>query len=347
MISFVAMVRKAVSLDELMTDLKNKIYKPIYFFTGDEPYYIDKVTEYIMGTVLTEAEKSFNQTVIYGKDSDAATVLNATRRFPMMSNQQLVILKEAQELRNFDDLVHYIENPLKSTILVINYKYSNIKGLDKRKKIYKSIEQNAVVFESIKLYDDKIPVWISNYLKKRNIKIEAKAAVLLSEYLGNDLSKIVNELEKLVIISGDNTLIIDSQLIEKNIGISKEYNHYELQNALSRRDIVKANRIINYFAENQKNNNIAQTITSLFYFFSKVLVFHCINDKSRKNIAASLKINPYFVGEYETAAKAYPVGKVVRIISLLREYDVKSKGFGNVSTTAGDLLKEMTYKILH
>ena len=341
------MIKNAVSLEELMSDLKNKIYKPVYFFTGDESYYIDKITEYIMSTILSEAEKSFNQTVIYGKDSDAATVLNAARRFPMMSNQQVVILKEAQEMRNFDDLVHYIENPLKSTILVINYKYNNIKGLDKRKKIYKSIEQNAVVFESIKLYDDKIPAWISNYLKKRKIKIEPKAAVLLSEFLGNDLSKIVNELDKLIIMSGDNNLVIDSQEIEKNIGISKEYNHYELQNALSRKDILKANRIINYFAENQKNNHITQTITSLFYFFSKVLVLHCINDKSRKNIVASLKINPYFTGEYELAAKAYPIGKVVRIISLLREYDVKSKGFGNVSTSAGDLLKELTFKILH
>ncbi len=338
------MIKKTVSLEELMTDLKNKIYKPVYFFTGDEPYYIDKVTDFIMNNVLTEAEKSFNQTVIYGKDSEAATVINAARRFPMMANQQVVILKEAQELKNFEDLIFYIENPLKSTILVINYKY---KSLDKRKKAYKSIEQNATVFESDKLYDDKIPTWIANYLNKKNFKIEPKAAVLLSEFLGNDLSKIANELDKLIIISGDNKEIINSQLIEKNIGISKEYNHFELQNALVRKDIFKANQIINYFAGNQKNNHITQTISNLFYFFSKLLVLHSLKDKSRKNIAASLKINPYFVGEYEHAANAFPVGKVVQIISLLRDYDVKSKGFGNVSTSAGDLLKELIFKILH
>jgi DNA polymerase III subunit delta len=338
------MINKTISLDELMSDLKNKIYKPVYFFTGDEPYYIDKVTDYIMCNVLTEAEKSFNQTVIYGKDNEAADVLNAARRFPMMSNQQVVVLKEAQELKNFENLIHYIENPLKSTILVINYKY---KSLDKRKKIYKSIEQNAVVFESEKFYNDKIPTWIANYLNKKNFKIEPKAAVLLSEFLGNDLSKIANELEKLIITSGDNSHVINSQFIEKNIGISKEYNNFELQNAISRKDILKANRIINYFAGNQKNNHITQTITNLFYFFSKVLVLHSIKDKSRKNVAAILKINLFFVGEYEIAAKSYPVGKVVQIISLLREYDVKSKGFGNVSASAGDLLKELIFKILH
>jgi DNA polymerase-3 subunit delta len=212
------MIKKTISLEDLMTDLKNKIYKPVYFLTGDEPYYIDKVTDYIMNTVLTEAEKAFNQTVIYGKDSEAATVINAARRFPMMANQQLVILKEGQELKNFEDLIYYIENPLKSTILVINYKY---KSLDKRKKIYKSLEQHATIFESDRLYDDKIPTWIANYLHKKNYKIEPKAAVLMSEFIGNDLSKLSNELDKLIIIAGDTKTIINSQLIENNIGISK------------------------------------------------------------------------------------------------------------------------------
>ncbi len=338
------MIKQKISLEQLMEELKNKIFNPVYFFCGDEPYYIDKVTDYIMNNVLTEVEKPFNQNVIYGKDSTVSDVINAARRFPMMANQQLVVLKEAQELKNFEDLIYYIDNPLKSTILVINYKY---KSLDKRKKIYKSLEQNAIIFESEKLYEDKIPTWIANYLNKRDYRIEPKAAVLLTEFLGNDLSKIANELEKLIIVVQDDSQFISSQVIEKNIGISKEYNNYELQHALSRGDNLKANRIINYFARNQKNNHISQTITSLYFFFSKLLVFQSLKDKSRKNAAAILKINPYFVGEYEIAYRNFSQQKVVQIIALLREYDSKSKGYGNVSASAGDLLKELIFKILH
>lgn len=326
-----------------MKDLQNKIYKPVYFFTGEESYYIDKLTDYMLNTIIPEAEKAFNQTIIYGKDTEAAVVLNAVRRYPMLSNQQLVVLKEAQELKNFDLLSNYIEKPLKSTILIINYKYGS---LDKRKKIYKSIEQNAVIFESEKFYEEKIPNWITNYLKKRDYKIEPKAAYLLTEFLGNDLSKIANELDKLIIIT-DNSKLITLQLIETNIGISKDYNNFELQNALGKKDILKANRICNYFAENQKNIHITQTITNLYFFYAKLLLYHNLKDKSRRNLAFNLKINPFFTSDYEIAGKNFPEGKVINIISLLREYDMKSKGFGNVSATAGDLLKELIFKILH
>jgi len=338
------MEQQKINLEKLIGDLKKKIYYPVYFFCGEESYYIDRITDYMMETIIPETEKSFNQIVIYGKDCDASVVINVARKYPMMANLQLVILKEAQELKNFEDLIHYIENPLKSTILVINYKY---KSLDKRKKIYKSLEKNAVIFESEKLYEEKIPTWIANYLNRKNYKIEPKAAVLLTEFLGNDLSKVVNELDKLIIILGNKSQIITSQLIEKNIGISKEYNNYELQSALARKEILKANRIINYFAGNQKNNHISQTLASLFFFFSKVLIFHSLNNKSKQNVSSSLKINPYFVREYEIAASNYSQAKVTQIISLLREYDVKSKGYGNVSSTAGDLLKELIFKIIH
>ena len=337
------MAKNNVSLEKVMSDLKSKIYHPVYFFTGDEPYYIDRLTEYMMENVIAESEKAFNQSVIYGKDGDSSTVLNAVRRYPMMAAYQLVVLKEAQELKNFEDLVHYIDKPLKSTLFVINYKY---KSLDKRKKIYKVIEQNAVVYESEKFYEDKIPGWISRYLAKRNYSAEPKAALLLTEFLGNDLSKISNELDKLIITAGDSR-IITSGLIEQNIGISKDYNNFELQNALSRNDILKANLIINFFAENQKNNHITQTITNLYYFFSKILIYHTIPDKSSKNIASQLKINPFFVKEYEIAARNYSYARVVQIVSYLREYDLKSKGFGNVSASPGDLLKELMFKILH
>jgi len=333
-----------ISLEQLMKDLQNKIYHPIYFLCGDEPYYIDKITEYIMQNVLSESEKAFNQTVIYGKDADASAVTNLSRRYPMMANYQLVVVKEAQELKNIDDLVYYIENPLKSTLLVINYKY---KSLDKRKKIYKSFLENAVIYESKKLYENKIPDWISKNLAKRNYKIEAKAAFLLTEFLGSDLSRISNELDKLVIVLADNTKIITSLDIEKNIGISKEYNNFELQNAIAVKDVLKANRIINYFSDNQKNNNIVQTLSILYLFFSKILIYHSLSDKSGNNIAASLKIPPFFVKEYESAARNYTASKVMQVISQLREYDAKSKGFGNVSAGPGELLKELIFKILH
>lgn len=338
------MLKSAHSYEQIMNDLKKKIYHPVYFLTGDEPYYIDRITEYASKHILTEEEKSFNQTIIYGKDADAAAISDASKRFPMMSNQQVIIVKEAQEVKDFEDLVFYVKNPLKSTILILNYKYKN---LDKRLKIYKALRENAVIFESKKLYDDKIPAWIAAHLRTKNYQIEPKAAALLTEFLGNDLSKIANEIEKLIITLPDGMRIITANHIEKNIGISKEYNNFELQNALVSRDTVKANRIIRYFADNQKNHHISQTITHLYFFFSKVLLFHVLKDKSRQNVAANLNIHPYFVTEYERAGKVYNIRKAVSIISLLRQYDMKSKGYGNTSTEHGDLLKELIYKILH
>jgi DNA polymerase-3 subunit delta len=338
------MLKSAQSYEQIMNDLQNKIYHPVYFLTGDEPYYIDRITEYASKHILTEEEKSFNQTIIYGKDADAAAITNTAKRFPMMSNQQVVIVREAQDVKDFENLVHYVQGPLKSTILILNYKYKNI---DKRTKLYKAFRENAVIFESKKLYDDKIPAWIAAHLKTKNYQVEPKAAALLTEFLGNDLSKIANEIEKLIITLPEGMRIITSNHIEKNIGISKEYNIFELQNALVSRDPVKANRIIRYFADNQKNHHISQTITLLYFFFAKVLLFHVLKDKSRQNVAANLNIHPYFVTEYERAGRVYNIRKTVSVISLLRQYDMKSKGYGNTTTTPGDLLKELIYKILH
>ncbi len=338
------MSRDALTYEQIIKDLSNRIYYPVYFLSGEEPYYIDKITSYIMDNVLTEAEKAFNQSVLYGKDSDAATIINAARRFPMMAGHQVVVVKEAQEIKNFDDLVYYVEKPLKSTLLVLNYKY---KSLDKRKKIYKSIQQHSLIFDSKKLYDDKIPQWIADELRKKGYKTEPKAAALLTEFLGNDLSRIENELTKLIIVLPDNVKIITVDHIERNIGISKEFNNFELQKALTERDVVKANRIIRYFAANPKNNPVTVTITSLYFFFTKILTYHVLKDKSPGNVASVLRIHPFFVGEYVKAAHVYSAGKVEAIISLLREYDVKSKGYGNVSTDSGDLMKELIFKILH
>jgi DNA polymerase-3 subunit delta len=329
---------------DILRDLKNKNYNPIYFLMGPEPYFIDIITDYIAGNVLTETEKEFNQIVMYGKDTTTANIINTARRFPMMSQYQVVIVKEAQTLDDIDDLNFYVEKPLLSTILVINYKY---KLLDKRKKLFKTLSEKGYVFESIKLYDDKIPGWINEYLKNKNISIDLKARTLISDFIGNDLSRIANELDKLIITLGKDTTTINSAHIEQNIGISKEYNNFELQKALAQKNIIKANRIINYFDKNPKLNPFVLTISSLYSFFSRVLMYHFIEDKSVKNVASVLKLNPYFVADYNLAAKNYTLAKVVGIISILREYDLKSKGFGNVSIPPGELLKELIYKILH
>jgi DNA polymerase III subunit delta len=213
------MAKPKLSYDSLIADLRKKIYKPVYFFTGGEPYFMDMASNFMLDNVLTEDEKAFNLSVFYGKDSDVASIINAAKRFPMMSKYQLIVVREAQELKNFELFIHYLEKPLTSTILVINYKY---KSLDKRTKLFKAFEQNAIIFESDKLFDDKVPAWISTWLANKNLKIEAKAAIMLTEFLGPDLSKISNELDKLIItLPGGNTLITSSH-VEKNIGISKD-----------------------------------------------------------------------------------------------------------------------------
>ncbi len=334
-----------MSFEQIIGDLKNKIYKPIYFLSGDESYFIDLITKYIQDNALSENEKAFNQTVIYGKDTEIATVINSAKRYPMMANYQVVIVKEAQNIKDIDDLIHYALNPLKSTILVINYKY---KTLDKRKKLYKAINDNGVLFESKKLYDNEIPPWINAYLKKRNLTIDPSAGMLMAEYLGNDLSKIANELEKLIITLPTGVYNITSLHIEKNIGISKDYNNFELHKALTQKNVLKANRIVNYFANNPKDNPLVVTISMLYHFYSKILVYHFIKNKTNKQeVAAALKVNPYFIADYEKAAKQYDPKKVVEIISMLRVYDLRSKGLNSESTPDGELLKELVYKILH
>lgn len=331
--------------EQIIADLKNKIYKPIYFLFGDEPYFIDLITKYIQNYVLTEEEKAFNQTILYGKDTDIHSVINAAKRFPMMANHQVVIVKEAQDIKDIEPLVYYATTPLKSTILVINYKY---KTFDKRKKLYKVINENAVAFESRKLYDNEIPGWINNYVKTKNKQIDPNAGMLLIEYLGNNLGKIANELDKLIITLPEKEDKITTAHIERNIGISKDYNNFELHKALTQKNVLKSNRIVNYFAHNPKDNPLTLTLTSLYMFYSKVLAYHFIkNKKDRRSVAATLKVNPYFLGDYETAARQYNPKKVVEIIELLREYDLRSKGYNNVSTSHGELLKELVFKILH
>ncbi len=334
-----------MDFDQILTDLKNKNYKPVYFLMGDETYFIDEITEYIAKNALSENEKVFNQVILYGKDIDAIAIIDASRRFPMMASHQVVIVKEAQNIRNIEELIHYVDKPLKSTILVVNYKY---KTLDKRKKLYSAIEKNGgAVLNADKLYEDKIPGWISKYLAQRGYSIAPEASALITEFLGNDLGKITNELGKLLLTIPANAKRVSTDMVEKNIGISKEFNNFELQKALVAHNVLKSNQIINYFEKNPKDNPIILTISSLFSFFNKVFTYHFLKDKSKGAVASALKINPYFVTEYELAAKRYNPAKLVEIISILREYDLKSKGVGNSSATDGDLLKEMIFRIIH
>lgn len=333
-----------MTFDKIINDLKSRKYSPIYLLMGEEAYYIDKISDYIAENVLSEEEKAFNQTVLYGKDQDAATVTNAAKRFPMMTEYHVVIVREAQNLGNIDDLIYYASNPLKSTILVLSYKY---KKFDKRKKLYKAIEKAGVIFESKKLYDDKIPVWINQYLSKKGYSIQPQASQLLTEHLGSDLQKIDMELEKLIITIPDKDKQITLKHIEENIGISKDFNTIELQKALVEKNALKAFRIIDYFGHNQKNNPIVVTITSLYFFFNKVFLYSVMKDRSRQNVAAKLKIHPFFIPEYQKAAQVYNPAKTAVIIHLLREYDLKSKGVGNLSGTPHELLKELIYKILN
>lgn len=341
-----------MTFDKILQDLKNKIYHPVYFLCGDEPYYIDLISDFIEKNVLSDSEKEFNQTILYGKEVDVPTLISYAKRYPMMSNHQVVIVKEAQEIKNLigkenkDDknfLLDYVMNPQKATVLVFCYKY---KSLDKRTKTGKELEKHALVFESKKLYDNKIPEWITEYVRMHGHRINSRAAALIGEYLGTDLSKISNELEKLFLNIKPGTEI-DLALVENNIGISKEFNIFELHAALGRRNILKANQIINYFGANQKSNPLVLTIPQLHSYFLKILTYHRLPAKGRNEVAGALGVNPYFVGDYEAAAKVYPEEKVINVISLLRDYDMKSKGVNAPAMNEASLLKELVYKILH
>ena len=331
-------------INSIVAAIKKGLVKPIYFLMGEEPYYIDKISEFIETNVLDDSEKGFNQVVMYGRDVTIEEIASSAKRFPMMAEKQVIIVKEAQDLsRTIDHLLSYAQNPQPSTVLVMNYKY---KKLDKRKKLYKAIEKCGVIFNSKKLYDNQVSDWIRRVLSGKNYKIEPKAAQMLVEFLGTDLSKIYNELEKLITILPEGA-IISSEDIEKNIGISKDFNNFELKKAVGEKQIVKANRIINYFAENPKRNPLVLTIALLNSFFTQLLQYHGLESKDKFTVAKSLGVNPYFVGDYASAASKYPMRKVSQIIGLLREADMKSKGVGANNPSQSDLLKELIFKIMH
>tara|TARA_R110000796_G_scaffold88850_4_gene191881 strand:+ start:33423 stop:34421 length:999 start_codon:yes stop_codon:yes gene_type:complete len=327
---------------KIVNDIRSGLIKPIYFLMGDEAYYIDKLAEYIEQNVLSEEERGFNQMVLYGKDVSIEDIVSNAKRYPMMAEHQVIIVKEAQHLsRTIENLNSYAENPQMSTVLVICYKYGKI---DKRKKIYKSVQKSGVIFESKKLYENQVSDWIRKVLSGSGYSITPKAAILLVEFLGTDLSKINNELEKLKLVI-PKTQEITPEAIEENIGISKDYNNLELKKALGERDVQKATRILNYFAQNPKDNPFVLTITLLNSFFTQLLQYHGMSDHNPKSVASILGINPYFVQEYQIAAKNYPMKKVSSIIAHLRDLDIKGKGVG-ANLSQEDLLKELLVKII-
>ena len=330
-------------INEIVSDIKSGRVKPIYLLTGEEPYYIDKISDFIEDNILEEQEKEFNQTVMYGRDIEIEDIVGAAKRFPMMAEKQVIIIKEAQYLsRTIDKLAAYAKNPQPSTVLVLNYKYNKI---DKRKAVFKAIRSSGLVYESKRLYENQVADWIRRVLGGKNYQVEPKAAQMLVEFLGTDLSKINNELQKLITILPPQT-IITPQHIEDNIGISKDYNNFELRKAVGEKQVLKVNQIIQYFAQNPKGNPLVMTISLLNSFFTQLLIYHGLQNKSRDHVAKTLGIRPFFVVEYITAARNYPMRKVAQIIALLRDADIKSKGVG-ASQSHRDILKELLFKILH
>lgn len=334
-----------MTVENIINDLKKRNIKPIYFFYGEEAYFIDKLSDYIENNVLTEAEKGFDQMILYGRDVSMAEVISNARRFPMMAERQVIIVKEAQDLiRTFGQLESYLDNPQPTTTLVFNYKY---KKPDKRKKVFKKLAKTSVFFESKVLYENQVPSWIAQYVKKNGYLIEPKASQMLVEFLGTGLSKIVNELNKLYIILPKGTTI-SPEAIEENIGISKDFNNFELRKAIGTKNVLKANQIINYFTQNPKSNPLVLTISLLNSFFTQLLQLHALPNKNNSRaVASALRVNPFFVGDYTTAAVNYPMRKVSQVIGLLREADLKSKGVGARDLPHGDLLKELLFKIMH
>lgn len=339
------MAKQEITCDDILKELRAKQYRPVYYLMGEEPYYIDLIADYITDNILTETENEFNLTVVYGADVDIATVINAAKRYPMMSEHQVVVVKEAQNIRNMEELSYYLQKPLLSTILVICHKHG---VLDRRKKLAAEIEKTGVLFESKKVKDAQLPAFITSYMKRKGIDVEPKATAMLADFVGADLSRLTGELEKLIITLPKGHTRVTPEQIEKNIGISKDYNNFELRSALVEKDVLKANKIIKYFEENPKTNPIQMTLSLLFGFFSNLMLAYYAPEKSEQGIANMLGLRtPWQAKDYLAAMRRYNGVKTMQIIGEIRYADAKSKGVGNPSLSDGDILRELVFKILH
>ena len=331
------------SFSEIKNDIKLKKLSPVYLLMGEEEYFIDNITNLFIQNILTDNEKEFNLNILYGKDTSVEQVISICKKYPLMSSFQIVLIKEAQDLsRSIDSLVNYIKNPLRSTILIINYKH---KSLDKRKALFKEILKVGKVFESKRLYDNQVQNWISEKLSLSGYNIDRKSIILINEHLGNDLSKIDNELEKLKTIKkNDKNIVLND--IEMHIGISKEFNNFELRRAIGEKKYKKALLISKYFSQNPNSNPLVVTISTIFNFFNNLLLYHANPNLNQNKIASLLGVNPYFLSEYSIASKNYSLRGVVKIISILRDYDMFSKGV-KIKKASPDLLKELICKIIN
>ena len=326
----------------IISEWKKNVYKPLYWLEGEEEFYIDEVMDYAENRILPAAEAEFNRSIFYGKDANWADVLNACRRYPMFAERQVVLLKEAQQMKDIEKLESYIENPLGSTVLVVSYKG---KTLDGRSRISKLVKKNGEVFLSKKIYDNQLPAWTNGYLQSKGYEITPRALTLLVDHIGNDLSRISNEVQKLAINLGAERNITEDD-IEKYIGVSKEYNIFELQHAISKKDLSKAIRIIQYFEANPKAAPIQLILPSLYNYFTKILVIYQMNDKSEKALRPIFYNNPFLVQQAMDMLLNYSAAEAEEVIMLLHDYNLKSIGIRNSGTSSGSLMKEMAYKII-
>lgn len=331
-----------MSFEKIIAEWKKNIFKPLYWLEGEEEYFIDKVINYAEHNILNESEASFNLSVFYGKDAAWPDILNACRRYPMFSEKQVVILKEAQQMRDVDKLEPYIENPLHSTILVVSYKDKKVDG---RTKFARLIKDRGVILTTKKLYDDKLPQWTEEMVQAKGLEITRKALMLLVDHIGNDLSRLENEVEKILVNLGKRKTINEED-IEEFIGISKEFNVFEFQNAIALKDLSRCMRIIQYFEANPKAAPIQLILPSFYSFFSKLFMIYGLNSRDEKVVASAIGVNPFFVKDYLLAAKHYSFPEIEKAILELHRYNLRSLGVRDAGTEDASLLKEMVYKII-
>jgi DNA polymerase-3 subunit delta len=331
-----------MSAEKIISEWKIKAYKPIYWLEGDEPYFIDKIVEYAEHKILSESEASFNLTVFYGRDADWASVVTACRRYPMFAEKQVVLLKEAQQMKDIDKLESYVENPLPSTVFVVSYKDKKVDG---RTNFAKVLKKKGEVLTTKKLYDNQLPEWTKDMVRGKGYDITPQALRLLVDHIGNDLNRLENEVDKVWLNLGS-TKLIDEVAIEKYVGISKEFNVFELQDAIARKDFAKAIRIIQYFSSNPKAAPIQMILPALYNFFSKLYIMFGLNSTDERSVASALGVNPFFAKDYIGASRNYDFRNTEKTLLLLHEYNLRSIGVNDSGTSDGELMKELVIKII-
>ena len=339
----------ANSPESVLQNLSKKEYSPVYFLQGEENYYINKIAGEIEANAIPEADKSFNLTILYGAENNIAEVLGSARRFPVMAPLQVVIVKEAQDIKDFgrekgeEMFLNYVKNPVASTVLVICYRG---KKLDKRKSLFKTIDKHAVLVDSDKIYDSQVPAWVKNYIESKDHTVDINAQQLLADNIGNDLERLSNEIDKVLINFKEPTLITTG-IVSKYVGISKEFNSFELQKAIASGNVTKANRIVKFLTDNPKLNPVIPIIALLFSYFSKLLILHQAGVQKEGELAKLIGVPPFFMKEYIQAARIFNLAKVIENIHYIRQADQMSKGIGFSNITEGEILKELVYKLMH